>query len=198
MEAEALLLLLLRRRANRALNKRRISVAKKADLLFRGIRSAIIEVRELAAELSFQRTQEQLALSGIKILDEPDLVLKATRERTEISADRAAHGTTNRWLADQLDETGKFNAVNEIERVAASETVDVYSDARGAVIATLPIAVQRELHKTWQAVGDKRTCPTCDALDGETVPVKEEFSKGPPPVHGRCRCSYYVHRGLLG
>jgi SPP1 gp7 family putative phage head morphogenesis protein len=45
--------------------------------------------------------------------------------------------------------------------------------------------------KTWIATPDELTCPICEPLDGETVPLDEEFSSGDdsPPAHPNCRCS---------
>ena len=60
------------------------------------------------------------------------------------------------------------------------------------------------LLKTWNSVGDERTCPICRAMDGLTIPVTESFQAVAPSAsiseelsytggdivyaHPRCRC----------
>lgn len=45
--------------------------------------------------------------------------------------------------------------------------------------------------KTWIVTDDERLCPECEELDGETVPLDEDFSNGEdaPPAHVLCRCN---------
>lgn len=61
-----------------------------------------------------------------------------------------------------------------------------------------------KLLKTWNSVGDERTCPICRAMDGLTIPVTESFQAVAPSAsiseelsytggdivyaHPRCRC----------
>jgi SPP1 gp7 family putative phage head morphogenesis protein len=48
-----------------------------------------------------------------------------------------------------------------------------------------------EVLRRWIAIGDDRTCPICDDLDGSEVGMDEEFDGGilEPPAHPDCRCS---------
>jgi SPP1 gp7 family putative phage head morphogenesis protein len=45
--------------------------------------------------------------------------------------------------------------------------------------------------REWLAADSERTCPVCNALDGEIVEFSQPFSQGMlyPPAHPRCRCS---------
>lgn len=45
--------------------------------------------------------------------------------------------------------------------------------------------------KSWLAVEDPRTCSICSGLDGQTVPVDENFANGEdaPGAHPACRCT---------
>ncbi len=61
-----------------------------------------------------------------------------------------------------------------------------------------------KLLKTWNAIGDDKTCPICRAMDGLTIPVTESFQAVAPSAsiseelsytggdivyaHPRCRC----------
>jgi len=46
-------------------------------------------------------------------------------------------------------------------------------------------------YKEWLTAYDDRTCAICDSLDGERVPLDQEFSIGVymPPAHPNCRCT---------
>ena len=49
----------------------------------------------------------------------------------------------------------------------------------------------RDVTRVWIVSGDSATCSECDALDGETAGLDEEFAPGivdPPDPHPDCRC----------
>ena len=66
------------------------------------------------------------------------------------------------------------------------------------------LVTDTKIEKTWNCVGDSRTCPICLAMNGLTIPVTESFSSVAPSVdiqedlsytggdivyaHPRCRC----------
>lgn len=197
MEAEALILLLLLRRGKKSLS-RRVGDSVKSEMLFGSVVSATLNGRKLATEASIERTREQLRSIGVTSRISSDAIREAAAERARIAAERAAHGTTNRWLTSRLDDAAVFVLAKEAERIAVSEAVDAFAFARDEYVGQLPADVSDSLVKVWQSVGDKRTCPICDMLDGETVPVKEQFSRGDPPVHSHCRCSYYIDAAGAG
>lgn len=43
--------------------------------------------------------------------------------------------------------------------------------------------------KRWSTEFDARTCDRCAPLNGETVPVLDNFPWGDPPLHPNCRCT---------
>ena len=45
--------------------------------------------------------------------------------------------------------------------------------------------------KTWITSGDENCCPECEAMDGETVPINNDFSCGTMTahLHPNCNCS---------
>lgn len=187
---EATLLLLLLRRGRKAI-RRRADDAVRAELLFGGIVDSILTGRIRATEASIERTREQLRSLDVRSRISTDAIRDAARERSVLAAERAAHGTTNRWITSLLDQS-EFSLDREAARIATSEAVDAYAFARDEYVRKLPADVSEAMVKIWQSAGDKRTCPVCDSLDGETVPVKKPFSRGEPPVHASCRCSYYL------
>jgi SPP1 gp7 family putative phage head morphogenesis protein len=42
--------------------------------------------------------------------------------------------------------------------------------------------------KEWMATSEG-ACPECEALDGTTVPLDDEFEDGDPPLHPHCSCA---------
>jgi SPP1 gp7 family putative phage head morphogenesis protein len=43
--------------------------------------------------------------------------------------------------------------------------------------------------KVWITTPDELLCPICEPLDGQTVPIGDEFPDGDPPAHPNCRCT---------
>lgn len=169
-----------------------LAAAAKSNLIFNAVADAVKTGRFLALEAGLQRTEAQLLTLGISEPVNIGAIQAAAAERAALASERAAHGVTNRWLASQLDEGSKFILEREAERIAVSEAVDAFALARDEYLQQLPDKTLDGLVKVWQSAGDKSTCEICKSLEGETVPVRDQFSRGDPPVHGSCRCSYYV------
>jgi len=199
LQAEAALLLLLRRRSKKAL-RRRVDAAIRADELYRSVRQSVIEGRRVAAAAARYRTIQNLRLVGVSVEVSERAVLQALAKRDELAASRAGHGVTSRWLTGQLVDPDTaprarpkpFDLEFELGRTAASEAVDAFIEARNEVLARLPDRVAEQLLKRWQSMGDDRVCATCEQLDGEEVPVREEFPMGDAPIHPGCRCTFTV------
>lgn len=53
----------------------------------------------------------------------------------------------------------------------------------------LPYGWGEAMMQIWSAILDRKTCPTCWALDGSMVPIGKDWpGAGKPPLHPRCRC----------
>lgn len=82
-----------------------------------------------------------------------------------------------------------------LELVAATEGADAYNGER-ARLADGAGSIVRIL-KVWDAVLDRRTCPTCSSLDGTIVALGEPFAIE-QPAHPRCRCTFTMLRSDEG
>ncbi len=79
------------------------------------------------------------------------------------------------------------------ETIARTETMralnqGALAEAKSAVKSGL---LGANVRKVWSATGDGKICPQCEALDGESVPLSEDFpgAGATPPLHPACRCS---------
>lgn len=77
-----------------------------------------------------------------------------------------------------------------LELTAATESASAYNEGRDAMARSSPVI---RLLKVWDAVLDKRTCPTCSGLDGTIVGARESFPIQ-QPAHPRCRCTFTLLR----
>lgn len=92
--------------------------------------------------------------------------------------------------------SGARAAASRLDTIAATETAAEFNLARAETVAQTVRANASEawvssLYRVWDATLDRRTCPTCEALDGSMVPAAEDFPGGQRPgrVHSRCRCT---------
>jgi len=82
----------------------------------------------------------------------------------------------------------KRTAQTEAARAFQSEHVEALAGAAESAAGKERVPF---LMRVWIAINDKRTCGTCRAHDGETVPTGTPFSGGDEPgwVHPKCGCS---------
>lgn len=112
----------------------------------------------------------------VKGLDE------TTRERvSELVQQALDEGWSNDQLADALTEDSAFDD-SRAEVIARTETAA--ADVQGSLIGWKESGVVAS--KEWKTGG--ACCDECADLDGETVPLDEDFPDGDPPLHPNCRC----------
>ena len=89
-------------------------------------------------------------------------------------------------------------------RLGVSETQIGIEQASVDSAVVVEFVSETKLNKTWNSLLDKRTCPTCVALHGTTIPVTESFASytnnpdiledlsytggGTAYAHPHCRC----------
>tara|TARA_B100001123_G_scaffold418658_1_gene522927 strand:+ start:2486 stop:3226 length:741 start_codon:yes stop_codon:yes gene_type:complete len=93
---------------------------------------------------------------------------------------------TRASLARAVAKAEKFR----VEMTATTETARAFNEQRElAYDALAETAVGRDTWRLWDATLDRRTCPICDEMHGETVPLGDSFPAGTPGyVHPNCRC----------
>lgn len=93
---------------------------------------------------------------------------------------------------------------HKIDRIAMSEIQMLIEKASVESAKLFELVTDTKIEKTWNCVGDSKTCPICLAMNGLTIPVTESFSSVAPSVdiqedlsytggdivyaHPRCRC----------
>lgn len=92
----------------------------------------------------------------------------------------------------------------KIDRIAMSEIQMLIEKASVESAKLFELVTDTKIEKTWNCVGDSKTCPICLAMNGLTIPVTESFSSVAPSVdiqedlsytggdivyaHPKCRC----------
>lgn len=120
-----------------------------------------------------------------------------------------AHAIDLRSKVLDSDETVNIQSLldefkHNIDRIAMSEVQMLIEKASVESAKLFEIVTNTKIEKTWNCVGDSRTCPICLAMNGLTIPVTESFSSVAPSVdiqedlsytggdivyaHPRCRC----------
>lgn len=84
---------------------------------------------------------------------------------------------------------------SDAERVVRTELVNAYGEVQNQALEE----ANRDDYgwlKRWDASNDRRTCPWCSELDGNTVRPEEGFYGGfdHPPAHPFCRCCIVAWR----
>ena len=111
-------------------------------------------------------------------------------------------------VIDTVDTVNKEELIYEFQsnltRIAMSEAQMAIEKASVESAKLFEIVTEGKILKTWNCVGDSKTCQTCLAMNGVTIPVDESFSNVAPSAnieeqlsytggdivyaHPRCRC----------
>jgi SPP1 gp7 family putative phage head morphogenesis protein len=84
---------------------------------------------------------------------------------------------------EMLDERAEMIAHTESMRAANEGQLELWDQAVQDGYLT------GDEQKMWIATPDVVVCDECEALDGETVGLDEDFPDGDPPLHPFCRCT---------
>ena len=100
----------------------------------------------------------------------------------ELVEEALAEGSSNDDLADAIEGFTGFDE-SRAEMIARTETA--FADVQGN-LAGWKASGQVEA-KQW-ATGVDEVCDDCTSLEGQVVPIGEDFPGGDPPLHPNCRC----------
>ena len=97
-------------------------------------------------------------------------------------------------IIDSTETVNKEDLIHEFQynltRIATSEAQMVIEKASVESAKLFEIVTENKILKTWNAIVDSRTCPTCLAMNGTTIPVDESFSDVAPSANIEEQLSY--------
>lgn len=162
---------------------------------------AILQTRRRARDASYRTMLRELA----ELTDEvPGAVGTSAGDVTR--ANYAGRSLANRWRravrtaleAGEQSRRAKTLAAaavaSHLEMIATTETATAYSEERTAALRRVEPRQERAgsvvlLVEFWNAVLDRRTCQTCEQMDGEWRVFGIGWDDGGPGLaHPRCRC----------
>lgn len=110
-------------------------------------------------------------------------ISETTRDRVrDIVLAGLEAGESNEQIADELEESDWFGEARA-SRIARTETA--FADTNGNLIGWSASGLVAG--KEWKT--DVDPCEEiCAPLDGEVLPLDEEFPEGDPPAHPNCEC----------
>ncbi len=193
LKVEAAALALLTRRGTE-LQRYTKSPKRLGQLLYQGWEDAYFRARRKARLVARTNLGAELAIiNGGNAVQTHAVARTAVLDR--VAAQRAAHGSTGKWLGEVVDGQSHRLALKatraRLELAARTETATAFNSERLGVAKSLPLKF--ELWKVWDSQGDRRVCPTCDRLHGSTVKIDEDFPEADPgSVHGGCRCGFSI------
>lgn len=123
-----------------------------------------------------------------------DISYKVARDSYRDSRLVLARGIGRTTLADLRDGEVVTDITERIarrlERVIVTETTNSYNEHKLIAMGDWSRRNQVLILKRWDAFRDRRTCDLCREMDGNTIPINEDFAGGVhnPPLHSRCRC----------
>ncbi len=159
----------------------------------------ILDQIPMPKPIKFRLSNKELKL---KIKDRVDRLVKqldATTKKTLVKqlVLGVKNGETKTQLVKRLQQKGVKLAKIRAKRIVATET-----EALAEYMRYETALLNGVKTKTWATAEDERVCPICLPLDGQTVPIKQNFDGDLryPPAHVMCRCSvdYAIEDNLAG
>ena len=193
-----LLLLSKRKRAVERGLKRGLSIAAIANDVGAAVSGAILEARTLSSLKGIKSLVRELETLGIDVSRSR---IAASQDATLLEHVRAARKTGSSYGKQwRTKATGK--SVSEAARAASTDTnaalhrIGVTESSKGYGTGRKSLAERvattgPKLYRVYDAVLDKRVCPSCEGSDGDIVGLKERFRYGEPgTIHPNCRCTW--------
>lgn len=87
------------------------------------------------------------------------------------------------YSADLLDQRAETITRTEVMDALNEGQDEAWQQAQDEGLLT------EDATKEWITTDDDVLCPECEAMDGQSVPIGDDFEDGGPPLHPRCRCT---------
>ncbi|MBO8173497.1 MAG: minor capsid protein [Bacillaceae bacterium] len=96
-------------------------------------------------------------------------------------------GKSMSQVARELEELAFTKKVWRLNTIARTEVMRASNFGRYGAYKKSGVVE----YKQWLTAFDDRTCPECESMNGEVVPLNKPFSSGDmtPPLHPNCRCT---------
>lgn len=97
---------------------------------------------------------------------------------------------------DKVERYAEELLTTRAETIARSEIMDALNTGQSEAWAQAQEAgfLSENATKVWIITPVEKLCPECEAMDGQTVPIDQEFPDGDPPLHPNCRCTTGIGR----
>jgi hypothetical protein len=114
----------------------------------------------------------------------------AMKYREQLIEDGLSLDTVN----EKVDEYSDKLLSDRGETIARTEIMDALNNGQDVVWqqAQDEGLLSKNATKEWIVTPDDALCPQCEAYDGETVPIGDDFEDGDPPLHPNCRCTIAI------
>lgn len=186
VEAEAALLLLMNR-STKTTPKRQTASQRSKDVMDRAEQVGKIGWG-MAVAASFETTSQQaFAAVGAEPEFGVDDVAGDLDDIASATIAQGAHAIAAAELAGEIDGQSD-NTAAKAATVASVLAVTAFTRTRDAFVARLPKGKREELWVRRDTAGDRRVCPACDRMDGDTAPASVGLSPK-APLHPNCRCT---------
>ena len=123
----------------------------------------------------------------------------AVRRRRNLLIRRGVSGTD---LDAQVGAYAEYQQRLRATLIARTELTAAYNNAGlDSVQDTIDQGlIKPTAEKEWLTAEDERVCAICAPLDGQVVPIKEQFDGGfdVPPAHPQCRCTAIYNVEAVG
>jgi SPP1 gp7 family putative phage head morphogenesis protein len=115
-------------------------------------------------------------------------ITKATGQKvSNILALGMAEGRSPRELARTINKEISNIGIVRARALARTEVIHAHAEATLNAYEQFG-ALEVKLKAEWSTVGDRRTCPDCESMDGEVFDLKK--AHGMIPLHPNCRCAW--------
>lgn len=127
--------------------------------------------RAISSMIGLTSAQGQAALKYRKQLIDNGLTLTKVNEKVDEYADELLGERANTIARTEI-----MDALN-----AGQDEAWLQAQADGYL--------SPDATKEWITTPDDALCDECEAMDGHTVAIGDDFAEGDPPLHPNCRCT---------